>query len=292
MIKQKHINLFDVTLYLAFTVIMFVMLFPFWKVVVTSIASYRESVTRSFTLFPRELDFGAYRMIFTTNEFMNSMWVTFRIAIFGVLYNLLLTLTLAYGLSIKEVPGRGLLISFVLIPFFFSGGLIPLYLQVKNLGLLDSLLSVVLPLGINGWYLIIAKNYFCGISPSLREAARVDGANDLQIFLRIILPISKVMISVFLLFYAVERWNEWYYAMLFINDSRKIPLLKLLRDITFNNFETGSMAVAYRQLSGSPVDSESVKCASTVVAMVPILMVYPFLQRHFTSGVMVGAVKE
>jgi putative aldouronate transport system permease protein len=172
---------------------------------------------------------------------------------------------------------------------FFSGGLIPIYLVVMKLGLSNSIWSVILLHGINTFYLIVVKNYFSTIPESLEEAAKLDGANDIVIFLRIMLPLCKPIFATFLLFYAVDRWNEWFYSMLFIKKSTLIPLQVMLRNMVFVDlYETkdgtyDSMTVFF---------GEGIKMAAVVLTMAPIMMVYPFLQKYFVKGMMVGAVKE
>ncbi len=287
---MKKMAVFDMLNIAFFVLVTLIMIFPFWNVLMISIVDHKVYVENSLVLFPSKLDLGAYRFIFSTSQIINSLKISVFITILGACYNMLLTISMGYALSIKNLPGRKGFITFVLIPFFFTGGLIPMYMNIKNLGLTDTLAALIIPLGINGWYLIIVKNYFGATSNSLREAAKIDGANDIVVLVKIILPISKAMIATFLLFYGVERWNEWFFAMLFINDPDKIPMQKLLRDIIYN-FAAGDMAANYRKMTGSHVRSIAVKMAVAVVTVVPIVMVYPFLQKYFVQGVTSGSVK-
>jgi putative aldouronate transport system permease protein len=225
--NKKKWGKFDIFNVVFFTLIILIMVYPFWNVLMISIVDYKTFAESGFLVLPKKLDLSAYRFIFASDEILRSIGVSLFVTIFGTMYNLLLTISYAYALSIKKLPGRKIFLTFAIIPLFFQGGLIPLYLQVKNLGLINNVFAMILPMGINIWYLIIIKNYFMEIPESLREAARIDGANDIHILWKIILPLSKPMIATFLMFYAVERWNEWFNAMLFIKDTDKIPLQNL-----------------------------------------------------------------
>lgn len=287
----KKTNYFEIILTLIFLFIAFIMIIPLWKVLVTSFADTKTIAQNSILLWPKKIDINAYRMIFSTNQILSSLGITVFITVIGVIYNLFLSLTLGYGLSIKELPGRRLFITLVIIPFFFVPGLIPYYLQIKKLGLINSVFAMILPLGINGWYLIMIKNFFQQIPSAMCESARIDGANDLIIFTRIILPLSKAMIATFLLFYAVDRWNEWWHAMMFLTNSSKRPLQSILRELVFLSSSASGMAASYRRATGAYVNDESVKMATAIITILPILCLYPFLQKYFVRGIMGGAIK-
>jgi putative aldouronate transport system permease protein len=175
---------------------------------------------------------------------------------------------------------------------FFSGGLIPYYLVVQSLNLVNNILVMVIPTGITTMYLIIMKNYFNSLPDSIEESAKVDGANDLYILWKIVLPISKPFIATFALFYAVDRWNEWYNALIFISDSAKVPLQIYLRELLINmNVQLSSSAAAVVE-SKAGVGIQATQMASIVISAIPIMCVYPFLQKHFVRGIMVGSIKE
>ena len=202
------------------------------------------------------------------------------------------SVTGAYALSKRRMPGRNIFLTLILVTMFFNGGIVPNFLLIKDLGIYDTIWSMILPTMINAWYLIIMKNYFTGLPEALEESARIDGANDIKILFQIILPISMPIIATFTLFYGVDRWNEWWNAMMYINDTRKYPLQLLLRNLIVKNFSSASMATAYAQDSADFVAKENIKMATAVVAIVPITLVYPFLQKYFAKGVMVGAIKS
>ncbi len=167
----------------------------------------------------------------------------------------------------------------------------PLYITMRGYGLTDTIWSMILPLAINVWYLMIIKNHFIEMPLSIREAALIDGANEMTVFLKIMLPLSKPILATFFLFYAVERWNEWFYSSIFISASGEFTLQKVLRDILVNATAANSLTASFQVATGGYVASQAIKMATTVVAVVPIACVYPFLQKYFVSGITTGAVK-
>lgn len=198
---------------------------------------------------------------------------------------------LTYGLSRKELKGRTVLTGFVFFTMLFSGGMIPSFILVKGMGLIDSRWSMVLPCLVNTWNLLIMRNFFYGIPKSLEEAAVIDGANDMQILGRIVLPLSKASIATIGLFYAVGHWNAWFDSMLYINQTALLPMQNILRNIITAASSIGDLgAEAYNSLDVVP-PSQSIRAATIVVTTLPILAVYPFIQKYFVKGVMVGSVK-
>jgi len=214
----------------------------------------------------------------------------FRVLI-GTSLNLLFTITLAYGLSRKNLKGRNLFTAFVFFTMFFSGGLIPTFILVKSLNLLDSRWSMIFPGLINTWNLLIMRNFFYAIPKSLEEAAIIDGANDMQILTKVVLPLSKASIATIGLFYAVAHWNAWFDAMLYINKTSLLPMQNILRNIITAASNIGDLgAEAYNSLDVIP-PSQSIRAATIVITTLPILTVYPFIQKYFVKGVMVGSIK-
>jgi putative aldouronate transport system permease protein len=211
----------------------------------------------------------------------------------GVIFNMFLSVTGSYALSKKSLPGRNLLLGMVIFTMFFSGGLIPYYLVIKALGMLNNILVLVIPAGFSTMYLIIMKNYFHTIPESLEESAKMDGANEFYILAKIIIPISKPFMVTFALFYAVERWNEWWNAMIFINETSKTPLQIFLRNLLVNmSVQLTSSAQAVIESRMSSVYIYATQMAAIVISAIPILCVYPFLQKHFVKGIMIGSLKE
>jgi putative aldouronate transport system permease protein len=264
---------------------------PFIGVIATSIAS-QQHVTNSggFVLWPDGLNLDAYKAIFNGGVVQRALLVSVVIATFGTLISLAGSTMLAYALSRPGSFGQRPILMIVLFSLLFSPGLIPNYLVVKEFGLLDSLLALILPTAISGFNVIVLRSFFMGIPDSVLDSARIDGAGDFRIFWSVVLPLSKAVLAVVGLFYAVGYWNAFFNAMLYINDTAKWPLQLVLRTYVINNTELSS-----GDLGGASADQlppqESIQMAILVVSLVPILIVYPFLQRHFAKGMMTGAVK-
>ncbi|MFG1910205.1 carbohydrate ABC transporter permease [Kribbella sp. NPDC048928] len=268
-----------------------VVIIPFLGVISTSIAS-QAHVTNSggFVLWPDGLNLDAYKAIFNGGVVQRALVVSVVIATGGTLISLAGSTMLAYALSRPGSFGQRPMLMLVLFSLLFSPGLIPNYLVVKEFGLLDSLFALILPTAISGFNVIVLRSFFMSIPDSVLDSARVDGAGDFRIFWSVVLPLSKAVLAVVGLFYAVGYWNAFFNAMLYINDTAKWPLQLVLRTYVINNTELSS-----GDLGGAGSDQlppqESIQMAILVVSLVPILIVYPFLQRHFAKGMLTGAVK-
>ncbi|HET6739076.1 MAG TPA: carbohydrate ABC transporter permease [Kribbella sp.] len=268
-----------------------VVIIPFLGVISTSIAS-QAHVTNSggFVLWPDGLNLDAYKAIFNGGVVQRALVVSVVIATGGTLISLAGSTMLAYALSRPGSFGQRPMLLLVLFSLLFSPGLIPNYLVVKEFGLLDSLFALILPTAISGFNVIVLRSFFMSIPDSVLDSARVDGAGDFRIFWSVVLPLSKAVLAVVGLFYAVGYWNAFFNAMLYINDTAKWPLQLVLRTYVINNTELSS-----GDLGGAGSDQlppqESIQMAILVVSLVPILIVYPFLQRHFAKGMLTGAVK-
>ena len=288
--KRKRWEAFDVVNIVILTLLLLVVLIPFYQVIVKSLTSQHDWVYSGGTLFyPVNPTIINYTDVFATGQ----VWVGyFNSAIYtvgGVVYSMVLTTTLAYGLSKKGFPFRGLFQNLVIIPMFFTGGLIPFFLVVKEFGLIGSRLAVILPLGLNLFNMIIMRTFFEQIPSDMEEAALIDGAGPFRVFLRIYLPLVKPALATIVLFYAVERWNEWFYSSLFLTDNSTWPIQLVLRQILW---ASGTFNKMIPDLAGRKVFSEGIQAASVIITMLPIMCVYPFLQKYFVKGVMLGAIKS
>ncbi|AVM69478.1 carbohydrate ABC transporter permease [Lachnospiraceae bacterium oral taxon 500] len=287
---EKIFQIFDITLMCIFMVLV---LIPVFTVLMTSFVSEAEIAQRgTFIIIPQKFDFSAYKMLLASGKNILRAYgnTLFRVLI-GTFLNLLFTITLAYGLSRKNLKGRNLFTAFVFFTMFFSGGLIPTFILVKSLNLLDSRWSMIFPGLINTWNLLIMRNFFYAIPKSLEEAAIIDGANDMQILTKVVLPLSKASIATIGLFYAVAHWNAWFDAMLYINKTSLLPMQNILRNIITAASNIGDLgAEAYNSLDVIP-PSQSIRAATIVITTLPILTVYPFIQKYFVKGVMVGSIK-
>ena len=263
-------------------------LYPFYNSVCVSLVSQADYIKTRFMLYPKNVTFESYFVVFKNGSIFDGMKVTLLITIIGVIYNILLTVSLAYGFS-KEFPGKKLFMMMIVFTMYFSGGLIPFYLLIKDLKLVDNIFSMILPSGVSIMYMTVIRQNFESLPAELEESARIDGAGDLTILFRILLPLSVPILVTFALYYGVERWNEWYNGMLFIRSFDKRPLQLVLRGI----IQTTGQAMVTNELEQYNITpfSEGIKMACVVVTMTPIMLVYPFIQKYFVSGMTVGAVK-
>ena len=290
--RKRKISLFDVILYLVFGLIALITIYPFYNVLIVSLANTLASATYSPYLYPHVFDLTGYKTIMSDTYFYRSLGTTLFVTIVGTTLNMVFSVTAAYVLSRKRLIGRKFFLSAILFTMLFSGGLIPTYLVVSGLGLDNSIWSMIFPSMISTYYLIIMKNYFVSLPASLEEAARIDGANEFVVMTRIFIPISKPFMATFLLFYAVERWNEWWNAYLYISDKNIKPLQIYLRDVLVNfNSQLATQAQSMMS-SHNKVFVQSIQMATIIITMLPILCVYPFVQKYFVKGVLVGSVKE
>ena len=290
--KKRKISLFDVILYLVFGLIALITIYPFYNVLIVSLANTLASATYSPYLYPHVFDLTGYKTIMSDTYFYRSLGTTLFVTIVGTTLNMVFSVTAAYVLSRKRLIGRKFFLSAILFTMLFSGGLIPTYLVVSGLGLDNSIWSMIFPSMISTYYLIIMKNYFVSLPASLEEAARIDGANEFVVMTRIFIPISKPFMATFLLFYAVERWNEWWNAYLYISDKNIKPLQIYLRDVLVNfNSQLATQAQSMMS-SHNKVFVQSIQMATIIITKLPILCVYPFVQKYFVKGVLVGSVKE
>ena len=275
---EKIFQIFDITLMCIFMVLV---LIPVFTVLMTSFVSEAEIAQRgTFIIIPQKFDFSAYKMLLASGKNILRAYgnTLFRVLI-GTSLNLLFTITLAYGLSRKNLKGRNLFTAFVFFTMFFSGGLIPTFILVKSLNLLDSRWSMIFPGLINTWNLLIMRNFFYAIPKSLEEAAIIDGANDMQILTKVVLPLSKASIATIGLFYAVAHWNAWFDAMLYINKTSLLPMQNILRNIITAASNIGDLgAEAYNSLDVIP-PSQSIRAATIVITTLPILTVYPIYSK-------------
>ncbi|WP_028611561.1 carbohydrate ABC transporter permease [Paenibacillus harenae] len=286
-------RIFSYTNHILLLIIGLVSLFPFYYVVVVSFTDPSEYMKSSFILFPKQWSTAAYQYILSTNVFIRSLGVSSYLAIVGTALSLMVSAAFGYMLSRKRLFGRKFLITALVITILFSPGIIPNFLVVKDLHLVNTLWSIILPGLLNSWNALLLKTFFDGIPESLEESAFVDGANDIRIFFQIILPLSLPALAAFGLFFAVGYWNTFFNAILYISDSSKYPLQVLLQGMLLQA-ETGiaDPGVAAQLSAERTVPPETIKMAAVVIATVPILVVYPFLQKHFAKGVMLGSVKE
>ncbi|MDD9265877.1 carbohydrate ABC transporter permease [Paenibacillus sp. GCM10023248] len=281
---------FTITNHILLLLLVVITLYPLIYVAFASISDAGQLIThKGFLYKPLGISFEAYKSVFANPAILQGYQNTLFILVFGVTTNLIVTSLGAYVLSRKNVMWNNVFIFVVVLTMFFSGGLVPLYLVVKGVGLIDSLWATILPFAVNTFNLIIMRTAFMAVPESLEESAKMDGAGHLVILFRIVIPLSMPVIAVMILYYAVEKWNGWFYASIFLKDRELYPLQLILREILIANntdaMSTGANAADQFQIG------ETIKYATIMVASVPILILYPFVQKYFVKGVMIGAVK-
>ncbi|MFD0676424.1 MULTISPECIES: carbohydrate ABC transporter permease [unclassified Paenibacillus] len=281
---------FDIFLYLILTVLVVITLYPLLYVAFASISDANQLISHKGLLYrPLGFSIEAYKSVFKNPGILTGYRNTLFIVVVGVTLNLFMTALGAYVLSRKNVMWNKVFIFVIVLTMFFNGGLIPMYLVVKGVGLIDSLWAPIIPFAISTFNLIIMRTAFMSVPDSLEESAKIDGANHFTILFRIILPLSMPVIAVMILYYAVDKWNGWFYSSIFIKDRELFPLQLILREILIAN-QTDSMAAGAS--AGDQFQlGETIKYATIMVATIPILCVYPFVQKYFVKGVMVGALK-
>lgn len=291
--KKNRIRRFgvaDFVLLTLLTLLGLIILYPFYNAILVSLVPNTVYLRyQGLMLWPPEVTLEAYSFTFQSSLIWYGFKNSFLITVIGTVYNMVLTILCAYALT-KPIPGGKVIRFLIVFTMYFSGGLIPFYLLIRDLGLIDTLWSMILPTGINIMYMLIISNYFKSLPPALEESAKIDGATDLRILWSVILPLSLPLLATFTLYYAVERWNEWYNAMLFVKNVENWPLQNVLRTIIN---DVNMMATQNIPGQAKPdIKGDAIKMSSIIIGMAPIMCLYPFLQRYFLSGMTLGAVKE
>lgn len=298
--KKIKISMFDVVLYIILAIMMFMIIYPLIFVVSASFSDPKRVAAGDMLLWPVGVNLDGYKYLFQYKEiwigYANTIFYTFA----GTLVNLAATLPCAFALSRKDMKGRGLLMIFFMIPMYFSGGMIPGYLNVQSLGLLDSRVMILINGLVSTYNLIVCRTYFQTSIPfELQEAAVIDGCDDFQILGRIILPLSKPITVVMMLYYGVGRWNSYFTEMIYLKDRNKFPLQLFLREILTKSSFAKQAMISGRSFSAEEMmalikqadTANMIKYGVIVLSTVPMLMIYPFLQKYFEKGIMIGSVK-
>lgn len=294
MIESKTLGsrLFDIVNVILLLMLTFFFLYPMWYVLVASFSEPFRIFTNNGILFwPAGYSLKGYIQVFRNANILTGYKNTLFIVTVGTACNMLMTTLGAYVLSRRNIMLNKLFTIMVVVTMYFGGGLIPTYLIIKGIGLLDSLWAVILPGVISTWNMIVMRTAFRAVPQSLEESARIDGANDFTILFRIIVPVTKATMAVMVLFYAVGHWNSWFSAMVYISDKKKYPLQLFLREILIVNMANAAAAESIED-SDSAYLAEVIRYATIIISTVPILALYPFLQKYFVKGVMMGSIKE
>jgi putative aldouronate transport system permease protein len=268
-------------------------LFPFYNMLLLSFAPYQYASRGGFYLIPQAFTLDNYRRIFNDRQIIDAILISVRNVVTGTAMSMVITIFASYVLSKRNLPGRRMLFYFVIFTMYFSGGLIPWYMVLRSLGFVNNVWVMTVPAMLSTFNMILMRNFFMSLPDSLEESAKLDGAGEFVIMWRIIVPLSAPIMATVALFYAVGFWNEWWNAMLFIQDTRLTPLALLLRRVVIENSIdfADPMGLAVRAMGEAQIHSRSLEMATVAVATVPILCIYPFLQKYFTAGIMLGAIK-
>jgi putative aldouronate transport system permease protein len=267
----------------------FIVALPFLHTVARSFSAEAPIIRAQVYLWPVSFTLDAYERLIRGGAF----WLAYRnsaaITFFGTITSMVMTTLCAYPLSRRDLPGRSVLMTIVVIQLVFPAGLIPFYLTVKSLGMVDQWSALIIPYALNTFYMIVLRSYFQSLPRELEESAIIDGANDMQVLVNIMLPLAVPVIGTLTLFYAVYYWNQFFPAVIFINNGNKQPVQVILRDLIWSAALTSQTASAEQFTHAAGV--EALKSGSVIVAAVPMLLAYPFLQRYFIKGIMLGAIK-
>jgi putative aldouronate transport system permease protein len=289
MAQKRRFEIIDLFLFLLLTTWGLVILIPFLNVIAISFTSYKEYLESPLLLIPKSPETKAYAELFKDGRVGIGYRTSLTIILIGVPLSLFLSSSMGYALSRRHYPGKKFFLFFVLISMIFQGGIVPLYLVVRSLKLTNTIWSVILTGSLNTFYMILIYNFFRSLPESLMESARLDGANEWSILFRIVLPLSLPIIATLTLFYTVDKWNEWFLAMIFIRDGKTQPLQLVLRSIVFDSIT--SVQNNQQVLLEERPFTQGIKMAAVIVTMMPVMVIYPFLQKHFAKGVMIGAIK-
>ena len=286
--RLKRFTVGDAIVTVVLTLLAFIIFLPFYNSIVISLETNRAFALHPVSLYPMEFTLSNYTYLIEKGQigigYVNTIFVT----VVGTALSMAAMVMMAYAFSRRSFPGQRLLFMLMMFTMFFSGGMIPTYLQFKSLGMIDSLWGIVFYAGVSAYNIIILKSGFEQTPVELEDAARIDGANDLIIFLRVMLPLQSALLATFTLFTAVGYWNEWFWSMLLINSGNKLTLQPVLRAVIAESSAFEDMSAGE---AGSDVFTQGIKMAAVMLTMMPIMCFYPFLQKYFVKGVLGGSIK-
>lgn len=295
-IKKHVLNQMDWFDYLNYLIMLFVIIctiFPLYYCAIVSISS-GAAVTRGEVVFaPIGFNITAYKVVFSNSQFLRSYGNTILYTFLGTAINIALTILCAYPLSRPNLKGRKVLNYLFMLTMFVNGGMIPMYLQVKSLGMLDTIWSIVLPGAISTYNMIIMRSFFSSIPEEMHEAAEIDGADHFQVLFQVVIPLSQTILATLILFYAVGHWNSYLSALLYLSDPKKMPLQMVIRKMVIDS-DIANMTTANASSSSGTdtlLTENKLKYAIVIVSVLPMILIYPFLQKYFVKGVMIGGVK-
>jgi putative aldouronate transport system permease protein len=288
---SKSYRVFQVLNVFLLTVICWACLYPFINTLATSLSSNSTVLRGEITIWPKGLNLEAYSRIVKDNEFYVGYKNTIIYTVLGTIISLIMTIASAYPLSRKGLVGKKYIMLFFVFTMYFGGGMIPSFLLIKNLNLMNTIWAIVVPGSLSVYNMLIMRTFFYAIPESLTEAAKIDGIGDFGLLMKIIMPLSKPIIATMTLFYAVGYWNDWFTALIYMNDSKKHPVTLYLRSIVMG-LTKQAMSGNISSTDAADVANKTVQGATVMLVTIPILCIYPFVQKYFVTGIMLGSVKE
>jgi putative aldouronate transport system permease protein len=292
MTNSSSDKVFNIVNYLLLAIITLLVLYPLYFVLSASVSDPLYVLRGEMWLFPKDINFDAYKKVFMNEDILNGFWNTIKYTAVGTAINVVMTTMAAFPLSRKDFMGRNLIMGFLVFTMFFSGGLIPSYLLIKELGMLDTFWVMVIPNAVAIWNIIIMRTFFQTTIPiELQESAMIDGCSNIQILIKIVLPLSMPVIAVMVLFYAVGHWNSYFNALIYLQDRELFPLQLILREILIQSQTDEMVKATSESFVKQQLSVEGLKYAVLVVSNIPMMLLYPFLQRYFVKGFMIGAIK-
>lgn len=289
--ESKGDRAFTIFNYIFLAIVAVVVLYPLIFVLSASLSNPEYVISGDIWLWPKEFTVEAYQKVFQNPDIINGFVNTLKYTFFGTLLNIFMTICAAYPLSRRNLKGKGFIMAFMVFTMFFSGGLIPTYLLIRDLGMINTFWVMIIPNAVAVWNIIIMRTFFQSIPYELEESAMIDGAGNFRILWSIVLPLSLPVMAVMVLFYAVGHWNSYFQALIYLQDQDKFPLQLVLRQILIQGQADDMIKATSESFLAQKLSVEGLKYAVLIVANLPMLMLYPFLQRYFVKGVMIGSLK-
>lgn len=287
--KKKRVSVWTVLIYAFIVLFTLACLFPIVYEVLLSFASKEDYLQSDFLIFPVHFNFENYKIILLQDRIPIAFLISVFLTVVNLVYSMAIDILAAYVLAQRDLPGRKIFFTFLLIPMFFSGGLVPFYLTLRSLNLTNSLLGLILPFGVGGFNVILLRNFFAQVPNDIIESAKLEGASDFRVLWQFILPLSKAGIATISLFILVGKWNDWYWPMILLTEDNLFPLALELRNVLNS---TRADLIPDGSVDMNVIFAEGRNAAMIIVALLPIMAIYPFLQKYFVKGIMIGAIKS
>ena len=287
--KKKRVSVWTVLIYAFIVLFTLACLFPIVYEVLLSFASKEDYLQSDFLIFPVHFHFENYKIILLQDRIPIAFLISVFLTVVNLVYSMAIDILAAYVLAQRDLPGRKIFFTFLLIPMFFSGGLVPFYLTLRSLNFTNNLLGLILPFGVGGFNVILLRNFFAQVPNDIIESAKLEGVSDFRVLWQFILPLSKAGIATISLFILVGKWNDWYWPMILLTEDNLFPLALELRNVLNS---TRADLIPDGSVDMNVIFAEGRNAAMIIVALLPIMAIYPFLQKNFVKGIMIGAIKS